>query len=124
MRQILLRVSAIFMRRRDRQIERRGRALIGLVERQLPQKLVVIHQFTSGMIEDKERVLERPGLAITMNVDGFGNRANKRTKYVEFTADVPRFHDGFKLFYEEDTDLMDPRAVLALGPPPDLIVYE
>ncbi len=95
-----------------------------VVERQLPQKLVVIHQFTSGMIEDKERVLERPGLAITMNVDGFGNRANKRMKYVEFTADVPRFHDGFKLFYEEDTNLMRPEDVLRLTPPPDLVVYE
>jgi uncharacterized protein DUF5677 len=41
MRWLLLRVTALLMRRRDRQIERRGRALIGLVVRQLPQEFDV-----------------------------------------------------------------------------------
>ncbi|HEV7804796.1 MAG TPA: hypothetical protein VGO80_03190 [Solirubrobacteraceae bacterium] len=90
----------------------------------LPDKLFVVHQFTQGMIVDKERVARPPGLAVTMNVDGFGNRANKISKYKAFTSEATRFHDGFKLFYEEDTELMSPRDVLALGPPPDLIVYE
>ncbi len=95
-----------------------------VTERPLPEKLFVVHQFTSGMIEGKDRVLDRPGLAMVMNVDGFGDRANKRSKYVEFTTEVPRFRDGFKLFYEEDTNLMHPRDVLRLRPPPDLVVYE
>ena len=95
-----------------------------VAELRLPEKLFVVHQFTSDMIKDKERVLEPPGLALTMNVDGFGDRPNKRQKYIEFTSDVARFHDGFKLFYEEDTNLMTPRDVLGLAPPPDLIVYE
>jgi hypothetical protein len=90
----------------------------------LPEKLFVIHQFTNDMIKDKERVARRPGLAVTMNVDGFGNPANKISKYKNFTSEATRFHDGFKLFYEEDTDLMSPRQVLALGPPPDLVIYE
>jgi len=99
--------------------------LAGFVaERRLPEKLLVVHQFTSGMVEGKDRVLERPGLAITMNVDGFGDRANKRAKYAQLTADAPRFRDGFKLFYEEDTKLMRPRDVLRLRPSPDLVVYE
>jgi hypothetical protein len=59
-----------------------------------------------------------------MNVDGFGDRANKIAKYDGFTSEVARFNDGFKLFYDEDTNLMSPRQVLALGPPPDLVVYE
>jgi hypothetical protein len=90
----------------------------------LPEKLFVLHQFTGDMIRDKARVAKRPGLAITMNVDGFGDRANKVSKYREFTSDGTDFHDGYKLFYEEDTGLMAPRSVLALQPPPDLIVYE
>jgi hypothetical protein len=90
----------------------------------LPEKLFVIHQFTNDMIKDKQRVLRRPGLAVTMNVDGFGNPANKISKYKAFTSEAARFNDGFKLFYEEDTDLMSPRQVLALGPPPDLVIYE
>ena len=90
----------------------------------LPEKLFVVHQFTENMIRDKERVKPRPGLAITMNVDGFGDRPNKIAKYRQFTSEAVRFHDGFKLFYEEDVNLMTPGAVLDLRPPPDLIVYE
>ena len=90
----------------------------------LPPKLFVVHQFTSDMIEDKAAVLRPPGLAVTFNADGFGDRANKVSKYELFTTGVPRFDDGFKLFYEEDTNLMGPRDVLALAPPPDLVVYE
>ena len=93
-------------------------------EEDLPEKLFVIHQFTSDMIVDKERVKQRPGLAITMNVDGFGDRPNKISKYEQFTSEAVRFHDGFKLFYKEDVNLMTPGAVLDLRPPPDLVVYE
>jgi len=93
-------------------------------ERNLPQKLFVVHQFTPDMVADKQAV-ERPReLAVTMNVDGFGNRANKVSKYRLFTQDGVRFNDGFKLFYREDVGLMKPRSVLGLTPPPDLIVYE
>jgi hypothetical protein len=90
----------------------------------LPEKLFVVHQFTPNMIADKRQVRALPGLAMTMNVDGFGDRPNKISKYHLFTHDGTRFHRGYKLFYEEDTDLMTPRSVLALQPRPDFIVYE
>ena len=91
----------------------------------LPQKLFVVHQFTEGMIENKQQVARPRGLAMTMNVDGFGNPANKISKYKEFTAsETAGFHNGFKLFFEEDTDLMTHDDVLALRPAPDLVVYE
>jgi hypothetical protein len=93
-------------------------------EHDLPEKLFVVHQFTEDMIAGKERVKRRPGLAITMNVDGFGDRPNKISKYDAFTSEAVRFHDGFKLFYREDVNLMTPGAVLDLRPPPDLVVYE
>jgi hypothetical protein len=93
-------------------------------EENLPEKLFVVHQFTSDMITDKERVKQRPGLAITMNVDGFGDRPNKISKYRQFTSEAVKFHDGFKLFYKEDVNLMTPRSVLGLQPPPDLVIYE
>jgi hypothetical protein len=90
----------------------------------LPEKLFVVHQFTPNMIAGKERVQQLPGLAMTMNVDGFGDRPNKIAKYHQFSHDGTRFHRGYKLFYEEDTNLMTPRSVLALQPRPDFIVYE
>jgi hypothetical protein len=90
----------------------------------LPEKLFVVHQFTPNMIAGKERVVQPPGLAVTMNVDGFGDRPNKIAKYREFTHDGTHFRRGYKLFYEEDTNLMTPRSVMALQPRPDFIVYE
>ena len=93
-------------------------------ERNLPEKLFVIHQFTADMIMGKAQVVRPRGLAVTMNVDGFGDRANKVSKYREFTHDGTRFHQGYKLFYEEDVGLMRPRSVLGLQPPPDFVVYE
>lgn len=94
-------------------------------ERDLPEKLFVIHQFTQDMVRGKPDVRPRDGLAITFNVDGSGDRANKIAKYVEFTrGERPEMYDGFKLFYREDTNLMKPGAVLDLRPPPDLVVYE
>ncbi len=95
-----------------------------VADHDLPDKLFVVHQFTPDMIRNKERIARRLGLAVTMNVDGFGNQANKIGKYHEFTSELTRFHNGFKLFYEEDTDLMSPAQVLGLRPPPDLVVYE
>jgi hypothetical protein len=102
-----------------------ARYVAGIVRKHdLPEKLFVVHQFTPNMIAGKANVIQPPGLAVTMNVDGFGDRPNKVSKYHEFTHDGTRFHRGYKLFYEEDTGLMKPRSVLALQPPPDLVVYE
>ena len=99
--------------------------LAGLVTRnKLPQKLLLIHQFTDDMVDDTQ-LQERPELAMVLNADGFGTQELKRVKYRAFTSS-PRsfFGKGFKLFYREDTDLMRPREVLRLRPPPDVVVYE
>jgi len=88
----------------------------------LPQKLLVIHRFTDGMIEGLPALEEQPGLATVINVDGFGSEAQKVAKYRDL--EPHRFHAGFKLFYEEDTGLMTPQRVLRLRPQPELIVYE
>jgi hypothetical protein len=93
-------------------------------DRRLPQKLLLVHQFTPNMVTAKDTLEQPPGVAVTMDVDGFGDRPNKISKYDEFTSGPPRFNDGFKLFYEEDTNLMTPAGVLALTPPPDVVVYE
>ncbi len=94
-------------------------------ENNLPQKLVVIHQFTLDMIENRPRLKRRENLAITLNADGFGTQAQKLEKYDAFTdGAAKRFHNGFKLFYKEDTDLMTPKEVMRMKPRPDFVVYE
>jgi hypothetical protein len=89
----------------------------------LPQKLLLIHRFTDGMIRDEANLKTRSHLAMAINVDGFGGRAIKRAKYRQL-ARRDRFFDGFKLFYHEDTDLLTPEQVARLRPPPNVVVYE
>jgi hypothetical protein len=102
-----------------------SRYLSSIVRRyDLPQKLLVVHRFTGDMIEAEHDLERHPGVALVVNVDGFGDRPNKISKYNEFTDDLQRRFNGFKLFYEEDVNLMQPRHVLRLRPQPDLVVYE
>jgi hypothetical protein len=93
-------------------------------DKDLPQKLLLIHQFTEDMIPDKQKLLRPSELAVTINIDGFGDRPNKEAKYHEFARSERGFHHGFKLFYEEDTGLMTPKQVLRLRPRPEIVVYE
>ena len=90
----------------------------------LPEKLLVVHRFTNDMIENEAALERPPGVALTVNVDGFGNRPAKRSKYRDFTRGRRDRHHGFKLFYNEDTNMMEPRGVLSLRPQPELVVYE
>jgi hypothetical protein len=103
-----------------------ARYVAGIVRsRDLPQKLFVIHQFTNDMIVGEERLITPSQLAVTLNVDGFGTRSAKVSKYRDFNTRRPAgTYVGFKLFYEEDVGLMAPRSVMALLPRPDLVVYE
>jgi hypothetical protein len=92
--------------------------------RKLPQKLLVVHQFTENMVRSKPLLKQNPSVALTLNVDGFGSIPDKVAKYDQFARGRPRTHRGFKLFYKEDPVLMTPRSVLKLRPRPELIVYE
>ena len=90
----------------------------------LPEKLLVVHQFTKDMIEGRERLRRHPGVELVLNVDGFGDRTLKVAKYNEFVRSRAPARHGFKLFYREDTNLMGPRDVLSLRPQPEFVVYE
>jgi hypothetical protein len=94
-----------------------------VTDNNLPEKLFVIHQFTDDMVEHTE-LKQREGLDIVLNVDGFGGQEIKKAKYRSFAREAKEFHHGFKLFYEEDTDLMTARQVLRMKPRPSLVVYE
>ncbi len=90
----------------------------------LPQKLLIVHQFTTGMIAHKPTLIEPDGVALVINVDGFGDRANKISKYHLFARATSRWYNGFKLFYHEDLNLLPPRVVLRLRPRPNVVIYE
>lgn len=81
----------------------------------LPQKLFVLHQFRTDMVEDIGRVRRHPELAMVQHVDGFGTRRQKLATY-HAVAKPRQFTMGFKLFYDEDVRRMRPAAVHAVRP--------
>jgi hypothetical protein len=102
--------------------------------RNLPQKILVVHQFTDEMVTDRELTRGRPGVAVISNIDGFGSAGQKTGVYDRLSISQPATprlrrrsaepYNGFKLFFREDSGLMAPKDVLALKPAPDVIVYE
>jgi hypothetical protein len=105
-------------------VDRVARYLEGLVRLyDLPEKLLVVHQFAPSMITNKNLVRTRPGVATTITMDGYGTRSNKLSTYQDL-VDEARVYSGLKLFYRQDLDLLQPSEVLALEPTPALVIYQ
>ncbi len=94
-------------------------------EEDLPEKLLVLHQFTDDMITNRDQIKELPGVAINLHMDGFGPRPEKLNSYDVVRAEPP-WDMGLKLFYDEDTDIFEASDVLGgiFDPAPLLITYQ
>ncbi|MCY0886086.1 MAG: hypothetical protein OWV35_09430 [Firmicutes bacterium] len=90
----------------------------------LPPKVLIVHQFLHRMVPDWEDIHPLPGVSFVMDTDGFGNPALKLANYRRFITDQPVGYGGIKLFYSQDTPLLSPAQVLALTPPPAVIIYQ
>jgi hypothetical protein len=95
-----------------------------VLSRRLPSKVLIVHQFTTGMLPDKEQILSSPILDVVLSVDGFGGQALKRSTYRACMRQGMLPFSGFKLFYLQDTNLLEPAEVLALSPAPALVIYQ
>ena len=95
----------------------------------LPEKLLIVHQFQTRMLPDRAAILARPGLSLVFHMDGFGSQEVKKQTYAVLStkdglAPGGTAHNGFKLFLDEDPDLMTPAEAMALVPRPELISYQ
>ena len=90
----------------------------------LPQKLLVIHQFRAFMIRNREQVVARSGLATVIHLDGFGTQRVKRGVYDALSVKSGPLHNGLKLFIDEDTHTFTPGQAMAFRPRPELITYQ
>lgn len=106
-------------------INRAQELLQALVEREhLPNKLLIVHQFTRDMITNKASITDEPGVDLVIDIDGFGYAAAKQSEYQAFVQDDGAEHGGMKLFYTQDADLMTPETASNLVPQPDVIIYQ
>lgn len=95
-----------------------------VVANRLPDKLLIIHQFTRGMISNKSSIAEVSGVDLTIDIDGFGYAAAKISEYNAFVEGDGMEHGAMKLFFQQDADLMSPEQVSALVPQPDVVIYQ
>lgn len=97
-------------------------------ENHLPPKILVIHRFTQPMVTDYQKIKTCPEVQIVMNMDGFGNKALKRSSYHMAIYREPVQFTGFKLFYKNDTRgkqiLYTPKELLQFTPKPIYIQYQ
>jgi hypothetical protein len=103
-----------------------ARTLSELVEeKDLPPKVLVIHQFAYSMITNKHAIEPVPNVQIVLHADGFGTPDQKIQKYNALVRDQPIQYGGFKLFYEQDAPMLSPEQVLeVLEPNPAVVSYQ
>ena len=89
----------------------------------LPEKLFVLHQFRTSMVEDIGVVRRRSGLALVQHVDGFGTPGQKVATF-QSVERASKFAMGFKLFYDEDVHRMGPRQVHRIRPKVSFISFQ
>jgi hypothetical protein len=93
---------------------------------ELPQKLLVLHQFRLTMIQERERLdTSRPELAVTIHADGQGPQGSKQETWRALHENAPSVHWGWKNFYDEDQPMLTPDQTIAqVIPRPDMISYQ
>jgi hypothetical protein len=91
--------------------------LAGLVrERSLPQKLLLLHQFRTTMIVDRERLnTEHDELALMVHADGFGTQEMKNGTWEKLRLNSPNVYWGWKNFIDEDRPMLDPAQTMQVS---------
>ncbi|WP_245799353.1 hypothetical protein [Virgibacillus siamensis] len=90
----------------------------------LPDKIVLVHQFGNGIVQNKDKINPTEHVEVVLNYDGFGDSAVKMAAYGKLVREQGMQYGGFKLFYKNDTPLMKPKQVLKLDPAPAVINYQ
>jgi hypothetical protein len=94
----------------------------------LPPKVLIVHRFTTNMLQRASTIQLDPRVQVVINMDGWGQPWLKFDTYKKCEVDEPVQFTGFKLFFHNDTRkgdaLLDPLEVLALRPRPLYIQYQ
>lgn len=96
-------------------------------EEGLPPKMLVLHQFRTSMITDREDLeLSRPEVELLIHADGQGSQSAKQETWKALHVDAPDgIGWGWKNFYEKDSPMLTPEQTLGeVDPVPDLITYQ
>ena len=94
----------------------------------LPPKVLIVHRFTTNMLQRASSITIDPRVQVVINMDGWGQPWLKFDTYKKCEVDEPVQFTGFKLFFHNDVKkgdgLLTPLEVLALRPRPIYIQYQ
>ena len=93
-------------------------------ENNLPDKMVLVHQFTDAALTNKEAIQPTDHVEVALNFDGWGGSAVKMAKYRDLVRNEPVQYGGFKVFYNKDEPVMSPEEVIQLDPAPAVVNYQ
>jgi hypothetical protein len=91
----------------------------------LPPKMCIVHQFTAGMITNREQIRGTDLVQVVIHMDGFGSLELKRHTWERTVADLPDGAlTGWKNFYDEDRPTPTPEETMANEPTPHFVSYQ
>lgn len=102
--------------------------LAGFVrEKQIPQKMLILHQFQVQMIRDREQLnVDHPEIAIVLHADGHGAPEQKFDTWNVLKQGLqPEIFLAWKNFIDEDTPMFNPQQTYeTVDPRPWFVSYQ
>lgn len=95
-------------------------------DKNVPQKILILHQFQVGMIEGRENLnLDHPELAFVLHADGHGTPGQKFDTWNTLREGLqPEIFLAWKNFIDEDTPMFDPAQTTQIDPQPWFVSYQ
>src|SRR5699024_407202 len=90
----------------------------------LPDKMVLVHQFGNGIVKNKENIKPTKHVQVPLNYDGFSDVSIKLIEYGTIVKDQPIQYGGYKVFHKNDKPVLQPKDVLKLDPAPAIVNYQ
>lgn len=92
----------------------------------LPQKVVLLHQFADPMITNRHLVdTSHPEIALVLHADGHGTPELKMGTWERLQEGLPPgIRMAWKNFYDEDTPTFTPEQTFAIEPRPWFVSYQ
>lgn len=88
-------------------------------------RVLILHQFSPGMLPDKALIEDYPYVEILIDGDGVGASGAKIRNYTTYATESAFEYGGFKLFPTDgDYPVLTPAEVMNLKPQPVLIIYQ
>jgi len=93
----------------------------------LPQKMVIVHQFRTTMIQNRQDLIDRPEIQLIVQMDGDGTEAQKDNTFAAITQGAEGAHWawGWKNFFDEDEPgPPTPESTMGKNPSPVYVSYQ